>query len=139
MAEKFLKQYEILLRKAVVDLNSSKVILLSFEEGKIELDLEVIFFHLQQSVEKLIKAILDFNKIKFPHTHDLKNLIDILDDNNLNFIKEDTDSILLLSQYAVEGRYAVVHDDLEDTDKYIKVLDKLLEFVRNKVKTTNQH
>jgi len=111
MAEKFLKQYEILLRKAVVDLNSSKVILLSFEEGKIELDLEVIFFHLQQSVEKLIKAILDFNKIKFPHTHDLKNLIDILDDNNLNFIKEDTDSILLLSQYAVEGRYAVVHDD----------------------------
>ena len=39
MATKFLKQYEILLKKATVDLNSAKILLASFEEGKIELDL----------------------------------------------------------------------------------------------------
>lgn len=37
MATKFLKQYEILLKKATVDLNTAKVVLESFEKGTIEL------------------------------------------------------------------------------------------------------
>ena len=74
MGKEFLKQYEILLKKATVDLNTAKVILENFELGEIELDLEVIMFHLQQSSEKLIKSILDYNKIKFPYSHDIKEL-----------------------------------------------------------------
>ena len=65
MGKKFLKQYEILFKKATVDFNSAKVILYSFEKGTIELDMEVVFFHLQQSSEKLIKSLLDFHTIKF--------------------------------------------------------------------------
>ncbi len=134
MAKKFLKQYEILIKKAIVDLNSAKVLLVSFEDGKIELDLEIIFFHLQQCVEKAIKSYLDFNKVKFPHTHDLKDLINLSNNNKLVIIKnDDINDILLLTQYAVEGRYAILHDDLEDADKYIKILDELLEFVKREI------
>ena len=71
---------------------------------------------------------MDFNKIKFPHTHDLKNLINLLNENNLNPLGDIT-AILLLTQYAVEGRYSVIHDDLDDTEKYIIILDDLLAVV----------
>jgi len=130
VATKFLKQYEILIRKSAADLSSAKVLLIAFNEGQNELDLEIIFFHLQQCAEKLIKALLDFNKIKFPHTHDLKDLINLLEDNKINPIK-NIDYIVLLSQYAVEGRYAIIHDDLDNANDYIVILEELLAFVRD--------
>ena len=130
---KFLRQYEILFKKALVDLNSAKVIFVSFEKGEIALDLEIIFFHLQQSTEKLIKTLLDFNQIKFPHTHDIEDLILLCKTNNINLIASINECILL-SEYAVEGRYAIIHDDLCDVDKYIKILDDLLIFVQKTIK-----
>ena len=132
---KFLKTYELLYKKAMVDLNTAKVVLESFENGNLDLDLEVIFFHFQQCAEKIIKSYLDFKSIKFPHTHDLKNLLDLLEENNLLFIEEeDIDLVILLTQYAVEGRYSVIHDDLDDTDKYIALLEKLSKGVKNKMR-----
>lgn len=50
----FLRQYEILLKKARTDLKVAKNILEDFEKGDEDLDLEVVMFHLQQSVEKLL-------------------------------------------------------------------------------------
>jgi len=130
--EKFLKQYEILFLKAKEDLIAAKYLLDGFNNHNLELNLEIVFFHFQQFIEKLIKAYLDFNKIKFPHTHDLKDLINLLEDNDINFI-DNIDSIVLLTQYAVEGRYAIIHDDLDDIDKYIMILDELLEFVKKEI------
>jgi HEPN domain-containing protein len=125
---KFLKQYEILFKKAVVDLNSAKVIWISFEQGNIELDMEVIFFHLQQCSEKFIKSLLDFYQIKFPRTHDLQSLINLLETHNIEL--NGIEKLLPLSVYAVEGRYAILHDDLDDVDRYIEIVDELLEIVR---------
>ena len=110
----------------------------SFDKGEFELDLEVVMFHLQQSSEKLLKVLLDYNSIRFPHSHDIEELIDLIRINQLELI-DDVDQLVPLTEYAVEGRYAVVHDDLDDTGKYIKVLDELLEFVRDKIETTNCH
>ncbi len=131
MEQKYLKPYQILLKKATVDLNSAKVILASFEQGEIELDLEVVMFHLQQSSEKLIKAVLDFNHIKFPHIHDLKNLVNILNDNNI--IISGIDKLIPLTEFAVEGRYAIIHDDLTGADQFIAILDELLAFVKSTI------
>ena len=125
---KFLRQYEILFKKAVVDLNSAKVIWISFEQGNIELDMEVIFFHLQQCSEKFIKSLLDFYQIKFPRTHDLQSLINLLETHNIEL--DGVEKLLPLSVYAVEGRYAILHDDLDDVDRYIEIVDELLEIVR---------
>ncbi|MGL1893600.1 MAG: HEPN domain-containing protein [Spirochaetaceae bacterium] len=86
MAEKFLKQYELLLKKAKVDLKVAKNIFRDFIGGDDELDLEVVMFHLQQSTEKTLKSILDFNKIKFPRTHDIEVLINVAKENDINYI-----------------------------------------------------
>lgn len=131
MGKKFLKQYEILFKKALVDFNSAKVILYSFENGTLELDMEVVFFHLQQCSEKLIKTVLDFHQIKFPRTHDLQSLINLLESHKIQL--NDIEKLLPLSVYAVEGRYAILHDDLDDSDKYIEMLDKLLELVKMEI------
>ena len=129
----FLKQYEILYKKAKVDLNVAKITLKTFENGEIELDLEVIMFHLQQATEKLLKALLSFNKLHFTKTHDLEKLLNAINENNIKII--DNIAILLpLSDYAVEGRYAIIHDDLDSADKYIEILDKFIEFVKKEIK-----
>ncbi|MBL0709099.1 MAG: HEPN domain-containing protein [Sulfurimonas sp.] len=133
MAKKFLKQYEILLIKAKEDLVASKYLLDGFNHHNLELKLEIVFFHFQQCAEKLIKTILDFNTIKFPHSHDIEDLIKLVRLNNIIIIS-NIDELVSLSEYAVEGRYAIIHDDLDDADKYIKILDELLEFVEKDIK-----
>ena len=129
---KFLKTYEILFKKAKIDLNMAKIALNAFDKGEIELDIEAIMFHLQQSAEKFLKTILDINYIKFPHSHDLEKLYNLTKENNINLI-DKIEVLLPLSEYAVEGRYAIIHDDIEDADKYIKILDEFLEFVKVKI------
>ncbi len=128
MEEEFLKQYEILFKKATVDFNMAKLAMVAFEKGDIELDLEVIMFHLQQSVEKFIKALLDYNKVRFPHSHDIEELIAIINSKNIR-IFDEIKAFIALSVYSVNGRYAVIHDDINDAEKYIVLLEKLLKFV----------
>jgi len=132
MAKEFLRQYEVFLKKAITDFRAAKNLLRDFEDGEIELDLEIIFFHLQQTGEKLLKSLLSKNKLDFPRSHDLKLLVKILKSNNIEFI-ENIEELIPLTDYAVEGRYAVMHDDLGEVDKYIEILNKLIEFVKIKI------
>jgi len=125
----FLKQYEILVKKSKTDLKVAKNILEDFNNGDEDLDLEVIMFHLQQSTEKLLKALLSFNKYHITKTHDINHLIKNIKNNNIAII-DNIEKLSLLSDYAVEGRYAIINDDLEDTDKYIEILNELQEFVK---------
>ncbi len=89
-------------------------------------------FHLQQSVEKLLKFLLAFNKLHYTKTHNIKELINALRSNKIQIIS-DIDELTVLSYYAVEGRYAIIHDDLHDSEKYIEIIDKLLVFVEEKI------
>jgi HEPN domain-containing protein len=132
MAKKFLKQYEILIIKAKDDLTSAKYLLDGFHNHSLELRLDIIFFHFQQSAEKLIKAILDLSNVKFPHTHDLEELLKILSQENIKTLGNIT-LLVPLTTFAVEGRYAIIHDDIEDTDKYIIILEELLTFTEKLV------
>ncbi len=121
---KFLKQYEILFKKAKSDLELAKYALDGFTNDKLEIELDVIAFHLQQSAEKLLKSLLDYYKIKFPKTHDLENLISIIDEKNIS-VNTDLSGLIYLNDYAVEGRYAVIHDDLDNIQIYIDLIDTL--------------
>ena len=129
----FLKQYEILYKKARVDLKASKILLKDFEKGDEELDLEAIMFHLQQTAEKLLKSLLAFNKLHFTKTHDLEQLLNAINENNIKII-DNIEILLPLSDYAVEGRYAIIYDDLDNADKYIEILDELIKFVKEEIK-----
>lgn len=128
----FIKQYEILFKKARTDLKVAKNILEDFENGDDELDLEVIMFHVQQAVEKLLKSILAYNKQHFSKTHDISNLIFSCNENKVALIN-NVEMLIPLSDYAVEGRYAVIHDDISDVDGYIKIVDNLLIFVEEAI------
>jgi len=128
----FIKQYKVLYKKARTDLKVAKNILEDFENGDEELDLEVIMFHLQQSAEKLIKSLLAYNNIHVTKTHSISYLLDIVLENHIEII-EDIEKLIPLTDFAVEGRYAIYHDDLDNVDEYILIVDKLLEFVNYKI------
>ena len=70
----YMKQYEILVKKAKDDYNTAKLVFNNIEN----INIDIALFHLQQAVEKSLKALLVFNKIEFPKTHKLDILIDIL-------------------------------------------------------------
>ncbi|NQY23155.1 MAG: HEPN domain-containing protein [Campylobacteraceae bacterium] len=117
--------------KAIVDLNSAIYLLKAFNENKIEIDIEKIYFDLQQSAEKLLKSILCRKKILFPRSHDLEQLIDICESNGI-VLFDEIEILIDLNDYAVEGRYSIIHDDINDSDKYIAVIKKLIKIIEKK-------
>lgn len=132
MATKLLRQYEILFIKAKEDFVAAQYLLDGFNHHNLELNLEIIFFHFQQCAEKLIKTVLDIHQIKFPHTHDLDNLMTLLEENDI-FLFENLHELLPLTDFAVEGRYTIIHDDLSDSDKYVVLLNILMDIVASKI------
>jgi HEPN domain-containing protein len=69
-----------------------------------EANLDGVAFHAQQAAEKYLKAVLHGRAIYFPRTHDLQELVGLLDppDSRLG----DLDAQLgQLSSRAVDGRY----------------------------------
>ncbi|MCF6319648.1 MAG: HEPN domain-containing protein [Proteobacteria bacterium] len=72
-------------------------------------------FHLQQCAEKLLKSLLSNAKIRVLKIHDLDNLLDLLRVSEVKIIK-DVEMLLPLTEYAVEGRYTIIHDDLPFDD-----------------------
>lgn len=132
----FVKQYVILHKKAKTDLKAAKILLDGFNKGDDELDLEVVMFHLQQCAEKLLKSILAFNKQHFTKTHSIETLVESLRSCDYS-IKINIEALIPLSDYAVEGRYAIFHDDLEDMDAYMTILEEFVYFVDYEISRGN--
>jgi HEPN domain-containing protein len=72
-------------------------------------------FHLQQTAEKAIKAVLLFQNIDFPLTHDIEELIIIAEQNGLA-MPEEVREASILSPYAVETRYPGHWFEVADAD-----------------------
>lgn len=110
----FLKYYQILAKKALADIEVARKII------EDELDSEVALFHLQQAVEKLLKALLSFKNIEFPKVHDLEILINICRKNNINF-SLNMEEFYELSDYAVSFRYEISDEIPQNLDYYLKL------------------
>ncbi|HKJ79215.1 MAG TPA: HEPN domain-containing protein [Prolixibacteraceae bacterium] len=124
--DQFLKQYQILFRKANVDYRSAQNLYEDFQQGDSELDIDVILFHLQQCAEKCLKSILSFRKINFPKVHDLELLAKMVYENRIA-LELNIDDLIELNDFAVESRYAIIHDDLDNAEQYFQLLKKLVE------------
>ncbi|MEI6679661.1 MAG: HEPN domain-containing protein [Mariniphaga sp.] len=122
---RYLKQYEILFSKAKADLFAANILYAKFNEGNTDLDLEVICFHLQQCAEKIMKAVLSVKQVNYPKIHDLETLLNIIKDNGID-LHTDNDLLIELNDYAVEGRYSVMHDDLENVQNIFVLLSDML-------------
>jgi HEPN domain-containing protein len=66
---------------------------------------EIIGFHAQQAVEKLLKAVLANNAVPYPRIHDLTELIDLLREKKISF-PEQLEEIDRLTPFATVFRYA---------------------------------
>jgi HEPN domain-containing protein len=71
---------------------------------------EVIGFHLQQAAEKLLKAALGVRGIPYRRTHNLGELIHLLDVHETP-IPDGLDSLHDLTPYATEWRYDFLPDE----------------------------
>ena len=116
---------DMFLYKAIVDLNSAKCLLAAFDNNEIEIDVEKIYFELQQSAEKILKSLLSRQNTIFPKCHDIGFLIDLCLETNIKL--SDNVSILVeLSDYTVDGRYSMIHDDINESEKYIITIENLI-------------
>lgn len=117
---------DMFLYKAIIDLNSAKYLLNGFNEDNIEIDIDKIYFELQQSAEKTLKSILSKHSITFPKSHDIEQLIDLCVSNNISLV-DDVERLIELSDYAVEGRYSIISDDINNSDDFIGLIEALIE------------
>lgn len=123
----FLNQYEIFYNKAKADLSAAAVLYEKLREGNSGLDIEVVFFHLQQSAEKFMKAALSKKQIDFPRVHDLETLFDLLATNSIR-LNANNDLLIELNDFAVEGRYAFLNEGFDNVkDIFTLVSDLALE------------
>ena len=96
-AEKELVQ--TLLKKAETDLLNATILRDSNQGNP-----EGIGFHVQQAVEKSLKAILVFHVIDYPRTHSIAGLAQLVSDNNIDLPDAFLDSNRYTS-YARDLRY----------------------------------
>ena len=81
---------------------------------------EIICFHCQQCIEKLLKAVLVKDKTSFPRIHDLVKLANSCVEKH-PIILEYLEVLSELNEYAVAGRYPGEIVDSEDVLEAVKI------------------
>ncbi len=108
-------------QKAEADWKTVTILLESQDAPK-----DVICFHCQQYVEKLIKAVLTACEIEFPKTHDLRRLLQLAVTYEPS-LRQFLDQIDDLTIHSVQSRYPDVVMILND--EYIKQTVELAETI----------
>jgi HEPN domain-containing protein len=88
----------------------------------------MLLFHLQQAVEKFLKALLSAHNIKFPKVHDIEKLIELCEENKIS-LPEYVEKFIDLTPYAVEFRYGLMMDEVLDVNYYYQEVLKFKRFV----------
>jgi HEPN domain-containing protein len=97
--------------------------------------MDMVCFHMQQCVEKYLKAYLTFHSIYFRRTHDIAELIELCQEKDQEFetlYQLEADALTI---YGVEVRYP---DDFympthEEADKALQVALSVREFVQTRL------
>jgi HEPN domain-containing protein len=86
-------------------------------------------FHLQQAVEKSLKAWLALKSLDYPKTHDLSLLFRVLEDAGENI--EPFWRLVGLNPFAVQFRYDVAGADFPDFEPLAQQASQLLTYVQS--------
>jgi HEPN domain-containing protein len=81
---------------------------------------EDLCFDAQQAAEKAIKAVLVFRQLEFRKTHDLRELLTLLNSGDFKIPKEMWEAVDL-SDYAVETRYPGVTEPVSEKEYRVAV------------------
>lgn len=77
---------------------------------------DTLAFHCQQATEKYIKCLLEMHSIRFKRSHDLRYLLDLLDEV-ISIDKGFYESIMKLNAFGVEIRYPEIKIELTTKDR----------------------
>lgn len=96
---------------------------------------EILGFHAQQAAEKMLKAVLAVQQIKFPFTHRLTELMDAIKSAGIPF-PEEFEELRFLTPFAVEFRYDFLgdEDDSFDIPATIALLDTVYRWASARIK-----
>jgi HEPN domain-containing protein len=86
---------------------------------------DTLAFHCQQATEKYIKCLLEKHAISFKKSHDLRYLLDLLDEE-ISLMPELYEQIMKLNAFGVEIRYPDTRIDLSKKDR-----DEAIEIAKN--------
>ena len=97
---------------------------------------DIIGFHCQQAVEKFLKAVLVQHNVVFRKTHDLIELISLLEDHNLP-VPENQAALDELEPYAVTARYDFFDEPVHFNRKQaINTVETVFEWTRQLIEKT---
>jgi HEPN domain-containing protein len=99
------EQAQRLRRKAAID-EQAMIILISDDSSADE----VVGFHAQQAVEKLLKAALSHRQVAFKKTHDLVQLLNLVNATGIA-VPPGVEDSRRLGPYAVAFRYEDISED----------------------------
>ena len=111
-----MKKFDM-LQRAYMDIQAAKAI--SVYPFVDELQYDALAYHVQQSIEKLMKYELESNGIEYPFDHRVNILYELMEDNNLSPPKWIWDNRVVLNEYATKTRYG---EDLVATKKEVMQL-----------------
>ena len=110
----------------------------SFELSKAKIHKNIYFedlcYQIQQSVEKAFKGLLIYYGVEPEFTHNIGVLLFELE--KYTDITENIKDALNLTNYAVQTRYPGSYDEVtkEEYEKALKIAEKCLSWVENKIK-----
>jgi HEPN domain-containing protein len=117
------------IQRAEDDLQTGKILMRS--ENPIYW---VICFHMQQCVEKYLKAFLIFHGQEYPRTHNISALVSLCAQINPSFHELKAWGVHELTRYATAIRYGEEPElpDREGTQRAIELAERVRAFVRDK-------
>ena len=131
MEKSFMKRHEqaiILLEKARHDEALVKEVLTSERVCD-----DVIGFHCQQAIEKILKALLSFHGIRYRKTHDLREIMDLLADAGQP-VPNDLQDIDILNPYASLFRYETMpHEASLDRHEALEMVRRVRKWVETQI------
>lgn len=116
------------IRKGLQDENAATALLDNHDIAD-----EIIGFHCQQAAEKSIKAVLVARKIEFRKTHDLEELLQLLEDNEIEK-PEYSQELGELQPFAVAFRYDLLDEpSLFDRKNAMKIVRRIRAWAESQI------
>jgi HEPN domain-containing protein len=127
-----LEEAQLLLRKAREDADAATKLAADGDTAD-----AIVGFHAQQAVEKALKAVLAASGDDFPWTHDLRYLIERLNDLLETPLPQSLQEVRVLSPWAVEFRYGETIDDPLDREAAVALASQAIDWAEAQVAKTS--
>ena len=125
------KQAEDWLKYAYKDLQSARILISD------ELLLSTAAFHCQQCIEKSLKALLELNDKRIPKIHDLRKLLNNVEENNFKF-EIDHEILDQINQVYIDTRYPADYGILPEGAPSLEKVNSFILTAEKVFKTTKQ-